>query len=73
MTLDLDLVTANARIAEHRTRVADADRFGPLRSTGSVPAASRRPSYVAVTAVGNRLRVTGAALRGGGGLAHDSH
>ena len=70
--MDLDLAAADARIAEHRTRVARADRFGQLLSTGGATAASRRPSTAAMTAVGSLLRAIGAALRSVGDLPHDS-
>ena len=69
--MGLDLAAADARIAEHRARVARADRFGPLRSTGSATAALRRTSPAAATAVGNLLRAVGAALRGAGALPRD--
>ena len=61
--MDMDLAAVDARIA---------DRFGPLRSTGSATAPSRRASPAAVTAVGNLIPVVGAAWRSLGDLAHDS-
>lgn len=70
--MDMDLAAVDPRIAEHRTRVAFADRFGALRSTGSTTAPSRRVSPAAVTAVGNLIRVVGTAWRSLGDLAHDS-
>ncbi len=70
--MDMDLATADAGIAEHRARVAFADRFGPLLSTGGATATTPSRRTAAVRAVSNLLRVAGAACRGLGDLAHDS-
>ena len=70
--MDMDLATADAGIAEHWTRVAFADRFGPLLSTGSATAPSRRTSTAAVSAIRKLLQVVGAAWRRFGDLTHDS-
>ena len=70
--MDMDLNAVDARIAEHRTRVTGADRFGPLLSTGSATAPSRRAAPAAVTAVVNVIRVVGRAWRRLGDIAHDS-
>lgn len=70
--MDMDLVSLDANISEHRTRVAFADRFGPLLATGKAAAPSRRTSLAAVTAVRNLIRAVGAACLGLGNLAHDS-
>ncbi len=70
--MDMDLAAVDPRITEHRTRVAFADRFGSLRSTGSATAPSRRASPAVLTAVGHLIRMVGTAWRSLGDLAHDS-
>ena len=59
--MELDLVNADIYVAEHRRRVAAADRFGPLLPIDNANSASKRNPVKTVTivlAISSAVRAT---------------